>query len=267
VKGAMNRIDAAFRQLRKDGRKAFIAFLTAGYPDLAATEKLVLELSNRGADLIELGIPFSDPMADGPVIQESSQAALDRHVRLTDVLQLVKSLRRRTQIPLLFMSYYNPILCMGECRFAKEAARCGLDGVIVPDLPPEEGRSLSKAARMNGIHTISFVAPTTDRKRLAFIAHAARGFIYYLSVAGVTGARRTLPADVASHVRGIQRLTRTPVCVGFGVSTPGQVRNIQSVADGVIVGSAIIRKIKEHRQDARLVSKVGAYVASLAGKK
>jgi tryptophan synthase alpha chain len=262
----MNRIDKRFKQLRAKRQKAFVAFLTAGYPDLATTKELVLDFAARGVDMIELGIPFSDPMADGPVIQESSQAALKHNVRLVDVLKLVKDLRRSTQIPLLFMSYYNPIFCMGEQRFVEEAAAAGLDGVIIPDLPPEEGRALNKIAARAGIAPILFVAPTTEPKRMESIAKAARGFIYYVSVAGVTGTRVNVPVDMSGHVKRIQRLTKTPVCVGFGVSTTVQVKRVQSVADGVIVGSAIIRKIKECAGSPRLVDKVGSYVTTLMGK-
>jgi tryptophan synthase alpha chain len=262
----MNRIDRVFQQLRSKHKKAFIAFLTAGYPDLASTEKLVLEFAARGVDMIELGIPFSDPMADGPVIQESSQAALLHHVRLVDVLAMVKRLRRRTQIPLLFMSYYNPVFCMGEQKFVDEAAAAGLDGIIIPDLPLEEGRVLNRCTGKARVDNILFVAPTTERARLAAIARGARGFIYYVSVAGVTGAQKALPADMAAHVRKIKCLTSTPVCVGFGVSTPAQVKHIQSIADGVIVGSAIIRKIGECAGSRCLVDKVGAYVTTLMGK-
>jgi tryptophan synthase alpha chain len=262
----MNRIDKTFRQLRSNHQKAFIAFLTAGYPDLATTGRLVLEFAARGVDMIELGIPFSDPMADGPVIQESSQAALKHNVRLIDVLKLVKQLRRSTQIPLLFMSYYNPIYCMGEQRFVAEAAAAGLDGIIIPDLPLEEGGALNRCAAKAGLDNILFAAPTTAPARLASIARGARGFIYYVSVAGVTGARAHVSVDVSGHVKKIQRLTKTPVCVGFGVSSAAQVKQIQSAADGVIVGSAIIRKIKECAGSPRLVDKVGAYVTTLMGK-
>jgi tryptophan synthase alpha chain len=263
----MNRIDKTFQALRIRKEKAFIAFLTVGYPDLATTEKLVLDFARRGVDIIELGIPFSDPMADGPVIQESSQAALRRHVSLVDALSLVKRLRRHTQIPLLFMSYYNPVFRRGEKKFVKEAASSGLDGIIIPDLPFEEGRSLKPAAAGVGIKTISFVAPTTGSKRLAAIAAASGGFIYYVSLAGVTGVRSALPSDVAAHVKKIKQHTSTPVCVGFGVSTGKQVKRLEFIADGVIVGSAIIKKIKECRGQPRLVDKVGAYVTTLMGKK
>ena len=259
----MNRIDLTFSRLRKGRRKAFIAFLTAGYPDLSLTGKLVVEFERQGVDMIELGIPFSDPMADGPVIQESSQAALKHHVSLMDVLELVRDLRRSTQIPLLFMSYYNPVFRMGEQRFVKEASRAGLDGIIIPDLPPEEGRALIKSAGNAGIHTVLFAAPTTVPDRLSSIARAAKGFIYYVSVAGVTGARKSLPGDVARRVKAIKRMTKTPVCVGFGVSSSSQVRQVQAVADGVIVGSSIIKKIREYINDPRLVSKTGSYVAAL----
>jgi tryptophan synthase alpha chain len=262
----MSRISRAFKQLRSKRKSAFIAFLTAGYPDLAATEKLVLEFERCGVDIIELGIPFSDPMADGPVIQESSQEALKHNIRLIDVLAMVKRIRRHSDIPLLFMTYYNPIFCMGEDKFIREAAKAGLDGIIIPDLPLEEGNSLTRAARKAGIDNILFVAPTTEQSRLKSIAKAAAGFIYYISLAGVTGERKALPLDISSHVRKIKKMTGTPVCVGFGVSSAAQVRQIQSVADGVIVGSAIIRKIKECKGEPRLVDKVGAYVTTLMGK-
>jgi tryptophan synthase alpha chain len=263
----MNRISLAFKQLRSKKEKAFVAFLTAGYPDLVTTEKLVLEFAQRGVDIIELGIPFSDPMADGPVIQEASQAALKHNITLVEVLAMVKRVRRHTEIPLLFMTYYNPVFCMGEDRFVKEAVKAGLDGIIIPDLPPEEGKTLTRACRKAGIDNILFVAPTTERTRMKNIARSASGFIYYISLAGVTGERRTLPSDVASHVRAIKKMTRTPVCVGFGVSSTAQVRQIQSVADGVIVGSAIIRKIKDCIGKPRLADKVSAYVTKLMGKK
>jgi tryptophan synthase alpha chain len=262
----MNRISRTFKNLRSKKEKAFIAFLTAGYPDLSATEKLVLEFSHRGVDMIELGIPFSDPMADGPVIQESSQAALKHNISLADVLAMVKRLRKLSDIPLLFMTYYNPVFCMGEDRFVSEAAKAGLDGIIIPDLPLEEGKHFTAACRKAGIDNILFVAPTTHRMRLKNTARSSAGFIYYISLAGVTGERKALPADVEGHVRNIKKITVTPVCVGFGVSTPGQVKQIQSVADGVIVGSAIIRKIKDCIGKPRLVDKVGAYVTKLMGK-
>ena len=263
----MNRIDKAFLRLRALDKKAFIAFLTAGYPDLATTKKLVLDLEARGVDMIELGIPFSDPMADGPVIQESSQAALENHVSLIDVIRLVKDLRRLTQIPLLFMSYYNPIYCMGQQKFVEEAVGVGLDGVIIPDLPFEEGSMLNRCAGKAGLDSILFVSPTTEPQRLMSIAKAARGFIYYVSVAGVTGSQVNVSGEMAGRVKELQRLTKTPVCVGFGVSTPAQVAHIQSIADGVIVGSAIIKKIKEFQGSPCLVSKVGAYVTTLLNGK
>ena len=263
----MNRISRAFKQLRGKKKKAFIAFLTAGYPDLATTEKLVLEFSRRGVDIIELGIPFSDPMADGPVIQESSQEALKHNIRLIDVLAMVKRIRRHADIPLLFMTYYNPIFCIGEDKFVREAAKAGLDGVIIPDLPLEEGNPLARVCRKAGLDNILFVAPTTEQARLKRIARSASGFIYYISLAGVTGERKALPSDIVSRVRKIKKMTGTPVCVGFGVSSAAQVRQIQSVADGVIVGSAIIRKIKECKGEPRLVDKVGAYVTTWMGKK
>ena len=262
----MNRIDKTFKELRKRKKKAFIAFITSGDPNLATTEKLVVAFADAGVDIVELGVPFSDPLADGPTIQAASQRALAKGVTLKKILVTVKRIRTKTEIPIALMTYYNPIFCMGEDKFVREAAKAGLDGVIIPDLPLEEGNSLTRAARKAGIDNILFVAPTTEQSRLKTIAKAAAGFIYYISLAGVTGERKALPSDIVSHVRKIKKMTGTPVCVGFGVSSAAQVRQIQSVADGVIVGSAIIRKVKEFRGEPRLVDKVGAYVTTLMGK-
>lgn len=262
-----NRIDIAFDKLRSRDKKAFIAFLTAGYPDLSVTKELVLEMDRRGVDLIELGIPFSDPMADGPVIQESSQAALSNSLKLSDVLKMMSDIREYSDIPVVFMTYFNPVFRMGEARFLRAASESGLDGVIVPDLPLEEGAYFDKMCSAAGLHNIRFVAPTTDVARLETICRGSGGFIYYISLAGVTGARRSLPSGVAARVRTIKRMTETPVCVGFGVSTSEQVARIRSFADGVIVGSAIIKNIKQHIGDPDLVAKTGAFVSRLMGKK
>lgn len=262
----MNRIDNTFQELSRQGKKAFIAFITAGFPDLGTTGELVVALARSGADIIELGIPFSDPMADGPVIQETSFAALTGRVTLSRVLSLVRRVRRFTQVPICFMSYYNPLFSYGLERFARDAAACGVDGVIVPDLPLEEAACFSAVNERAGVHTVLFVAPTTDPGRAAVICKHARGFIYYVSVAGVTGARARLPDDISRHVRYIKKLTAVPVCVGFGVSTPAQVRQISRVADGVIVGSAIMRVIQEKAGSKNLVSQTAAFVHTLAGR-
>jgi len=262
----MNRIDNKFQGLSRQGKKAFIAFITAGFPDIGTTGELIVSLARSGADIIELGIPFSDPMADGPVIQETSFAALAGHVTLSQVLSLVRRVRRLTQVPICFMSYYNPLFSYGLERFARDAAACGVDGVIVPDLPLDEAGIFSAVNERAGVHTVLFVSPTTDARRAAAICEHARGFIYYVSVAGVTGARTRLPEDISSHVRHIHTLTSIPGCVGFGVSTPAQVRQISRVADGVIVGSAIMRAIQEKAGSKTLVSQTAAFVRTLAGR-
>jgi len=235
----MNRIDRKFRELRRTRKKAFIAFITAGYPNLSVTRKLILEFAKRGVDIIELGVPFSDPLADGPIIQESSQKSLERNTHLTDILRLVEGVRKVVDIPLCLMTYFNPVFCFGEKKFVDQASSCGVDGLILPDLTPEEGMSFGRYARKKELNIIYFLSPTSTSKRMKFISGISRGFIYYVS------------------------LTGKPVCVGFGVSSPEQVRQIQKIADGVIVGSAIIQKIKQYIQDPHLVQKVSQFVSYL----
>jgi len=261
----MTRIEKKFRELRKTNKKAFVTFITAGYPDLRITEKLILEFDRIGVDILELGVPFSDPMADGPVIQEASRAALKKKVHLEAILELVKKARRHTQMPICIMTYYNPIFCFGEKRFIEKAKVSGVDGVIVPDLPPEEATQLHKLALASGINLICFIAPTTSLKRMRYIAAVSKGFIYYVSLTGVTGARQALPEDLVRNLRIIKGITDKPVCVGFGVSQPEQVRKIKKLADGVIIGSAIVRKIRDNIGKPQLVKRVGDFVRYLKG--
>ncbi|MDD2680031.1 MAG: tryptophan synthase subunit alpha [Candidatus Omnitrophica bacterium] len=259
----MNRIAKKFKELKKAKQKAFIAFITAGYPSLAVTEKLIYAFDKIGVDILELGVPFSDPMADGPVIQEASQQALKKHTRLIDILNLVKKARRHVNMPICLMTYYNPVFCFPENRFILEAKKSGVDGVIIPDLPPEEGRGFIQAAKRKGLDTICFLSPTSSRKRVKLIARVTQGFIYYVSLTGVTGARSKLPADIRKNINLIKRYTRKPICVGFGVSTPYQAREIKKIADGVIIGSAIVKKIKENLGAPDLIRKVSGFVAKL----
>ncbi|MFH1198654.1 MAG: tryptophan synthase subunit alpha [Candidatus Omnitrophota bacterium] len=259
----MNRIDKKFKELKKSKKKAFIAFITAGYPNLSTTEKLVYEFADSDVDIVELGVPFSDPLADGPVIQEASYEALKKNTHLIDILELVKKARQKTDLPICLMTYYNPIFCFGDQKFVNEAVKCGVDGVIIPDLPPDKGKDFIRLANKVGLHVICFVAPTTSKERLKFIAQAARGFIYYVSLTGVTGARQQLAADLVENLKLIKRNTKKPVCVGFGVSTSEQVKEVSKAADGVIVGSAIVKKIKENIGKPDLVSKVADFVVSL----
>ncbi|MCA9408759.1 MAG: tryptophan synthase subunit alpha [Candidatus Omnitrophica bacterium] len=259
----MNRIDIKFKALRKAKKKAFIAFITAGDPNLKTTKELVLAFEKAGVDIVELGVPFSDPLADGPTIQSSSQRALQQHVTLEKIIQLVKDIRRYSEIPIALMTYYNPVFAMGEAVFVKKAAQAGVDGVIIPDLPPEEGKNLIKLTAAYQLAMVQFLSPTTTLARTKRIIQSASGFIYFVSVTGVTGARTQAPVDFMSHVKKAQRLTKKPICVGFGVSTPQQVQKIAQSADGVIVGSAIINQILQQKGKKDLVKNTAQFVRRL----
>lgn len=260
---SMNRIDQKFKQLRSEGKKAFIAYITAGDPDIATTEKLVYALEEAGVGMIELGVPFSDPMADGPTIQAASQRALKNKVSLTDILALVSRIRRTSQIPIALMTYYNPVFHMGDAKFVSAAVKAGVDGVIIPDLPPEEAGDLRKHAAQADISTIFFMAPTTTDERLKKIVQVSTGFIYYVSLTGVTGARTSLSQSIASDIKRAKRLTEKPVCVGFGISTADHVREVGRLADGVIVGSAIVKEIEKHIGKKDLVAQTARFVQGL----
>lgn len=259
----MNRIDTTFARLRADGEKALIAYIMAGDPSLADTEALVLELERAGADIIELGVPFSDPIADGPVIQKAAERALRSGASLRKILGIVTTLRRRTQIPIVLMSYYNSIHAFGEAAFCRDAAQAGVDGLIVPDMPPEEDALLAAAACEGGPHLIYLLAPTSTPDRFAQVARRSKGFLYYVSLTGITGAQLPDLEGVRRNIAKIKRLTKVPVAIGFGVATPDDAARVGEIADGVIVGSAIVRRIDEHRDDPRMAEKVGEYIASL----
>ncbi len=259
----MNRIEKRFRALKRENKKAFIAFITAGYPNLSFTKKLILEFDKIGVDILEIGVPFSDPLADGPVIQEASQIALKNKVNLSKILALVKELRKQINMPLALMTYYNPIFSFGEERFVKAAVAAGVDGLIVPDLPPEEGMALMRLANKNRLDVISFISPTTSRSRMKHITGISRGFIYYVSLTGVTGPRAKLPLDLQRQIMIVKGLTAKPVCVGFGISSASQVKKIYQMADGVIIGSAIIKKIKENLKRKDLIERISRYICGL----
>ncbi|MCX7926824.1 MAG: tryptophan synthase subunit alpha [Candidatus Omnitrophica bacterium] len=259
----MNRIEETFKQLRSQGRKALIIFVTAGYPSLDFTEKLIQEMSKLGVDVFELGIPFSDPIADGPIIQESSYQALLKGTTLRKVLKLTKRLRSKIQTPICFMTYYNPVFVFGIENFLRQAVVSGVDGLIIPDLPYEEAKYIRDAAKKYQIKIISFIAPTTDLRRCKEICSTAEGFIYYISITGTTGMSHISKAQVACHIQQIKRLTHVPVCVGFGISDPEQAKKLSQVADGVIVGSAIIKKIKENINSKNCLEKVLNFVKLL----
>ncbi len=258
-----NRIDRTFADLRARGEKALIPYVMLGDPDVETTEALALAAAAAGADLLEIGIPFSDPLADGPVLQRAAERALTQHVTLADALALVRRLRAKTQIPLIFMTYYNLIFQYGDVRLANEAAAAGVDGLIVPDLPPEEAGSLDTAARAAGLHLIYLIAPTTPPARIKLIAERAGGFLYYVSLTGITGSKLPAFDEVGQGVARIKRVTDLPVAVGFGVSTPEEAGRIARVADGVIVASALIKRLQAQPDARRRLDELSAYVASL----
>ena len=259
----MNRIDQKFRELREKKKKAFIAFITAGDPSLRITEQLVLAFEKAGVDIIELGVPFSDPLADGPTIQASSQRALEKGVNLEKIFELVRRIRHKSMIPLALMTYYNPVLHYGEEKFVSKAQACGVDGLIIPDLPPEEAGTLIHRCRRKDLAAIFFIAPTTTRQRMKKIVQASTGFVYSVSLTGVTGARQQLPGSIVRQVRLAKQLTAKPICVGFGISHPEQIRSVAKIADGVIVGSAIVQEIAKNSGRKQLVRGVFHFVRRL----
>ena len=242
----MTRIGERFAKQRAEGRPAFVAFLTAGDPSLDRTVEAAVELDQAGADVLELGVPFSDPLADGPVIQRASERALARGVTLPGVLDAVRRIRERSELPLLLFSYYNPLLQYGVLRLAREAKAAGVDGVLVTDLPPEEAEEWIAAARAVDLDTVFLASPTSPPERLKRVAEVSRGFVYAISRTGVTGERQALSGDARPLVERLRALTDVPVTLGFGLSTPEQVREAAAVADGVVVGSALVRFLEEH---------------------
>jgi len=260
----MSRISEKFRELKKKKRIALIPFITAGDPDLKTTKTLVLEMERRGADIIELGVPFSDPIADGPTIQEADIRALKHRTSLKDVLDLVKDLRKKTEVPLVLMTYYNLLYKYGIERFVIQAKRNGVDGVIAADLPVEEASELKKYARGSNLDTIFLASPTSPSQRLKLIAKESRGFIYYVSLAGVTGAREKLAENLIFSLKRLKRLTNKPIAVGFGISKPEHIRRIKRYAKGAVVGSAIISVIEKNLKSKNLVKKIGDFVERLA---
>jgi tryptophan synthase alpha chain len=259
----LSRIVSTFEKLKRQGKKALIPYIMAGDPDLSTTQALVLNLESNGVDIIELGVPFSDPLADGPVIQRASDRSLRNKTSLRAVMDLVRTLRQRTQIPLVLMSYYNPIHKYGEEQFARDAVACGVDGVIVPDLPPEEAAQLLKTSRKVGLDTIFLLAPTSTPERIRKVSEASQGFIYYVSLTGITGAALGSFEEIKHKIREIRRDSAKPVAVGFGISTPDQAAQVAQWADGVIVGSALVKLVESHLQDPRLVKTVAKFVQEL----
>ncbi|HEV3468198.1 MAG TPA: tryptophan synthase subunit alpha [Pyrinomonadaceae bacterium] len=259
----MSRVAETFERLRREGRRGFIPFVTAGDPDLETTRALLFELARAGATLIELGVPFSDPVADGPTIQRASERALRNGVGLGDALAVVSAFRRGSDVPVVLFSYFNPLLQFGPERLAAEAARAGTDAVLVTDLVPEESSDFNSALARRGLDQIFLAAPTTSDARLRLIAERARGFVYAVSRAGVTGARTDLNAEAERLVARLRTVTTLPVAVGFGVSTREQVAAVWRYADAAVVGSALVAEIERQAGAPDLVRRVGDFARAL----
>jgi tryptophan synthase alpha chain len=238
----MNRIDDVFN---KKGHKALIAYVTVGYPSIESTLKIVPLLAESGCDIIELGIPFSDPMADGATIQHASHCALQNGVTTKMCLDLVEELRKKTNVPLIFMTYYNPVYHYGLEKFCNDSVTSGIDGLIVPDLTPDEGGELENITKITGLDLIYLLSPTSTAERIELVSQKSRGFIYMVSLTGVTGARDNMKLDIDNFITDVRKATGMPLCVGFGISTPEQAKGVSKIADGVIIGSQIIKLMEK----------------------
>ena len=259
----MTRIADTFAALRARGEVGLVPFLTAGDPDLETSEALVREMVRQGADVIELGVPFSDPMADGPTLQRAAERALRAGTSLARVMDLVRSLRHTLDVPILLFGYYNPIWRYGVARFAADAREAGVDGVLCVDLPPEEADELKRETDRHDLDMIFLLAPTSSPDRERAVLRRARGFLYYVSVTGVTGARDRLPADLDARVRRVRAASPVPVGVGFGIASPEAARRVAGVADAAVVGSAIAQIVERSAGQPDLVARVGAFVGQL----
>ena len=259
----MSRIDSTFATLRERGERALVTFFMAGDPSLDVTERLMVEADRRGADVIELGVPFSDPIGDGPVNQRAADRALRAGTSLVRVLETVARVRDQVRAPIVFMGYYNPIHAFGLKAFARTAVDAGVDGVLIVDLPPEEASDLAGESDAIGLDVVHMVAPTSTPARLRLIGRRSRGFIYVASRLGVTGERADVPPDLGAQVRSLRMVTTKPICVGFGIARPEQVATVGALADGVVVGSAIVRMIEDRAGSPALVDDVGAFIAEL----
>jgi tryptophan synthase alpha chain len=255
----MSRITHTFQQLKEKGEKALVAYVTAGDPDLDRTRQIILGLKDAGVDILEIGVPFSDPTADGPVIQEAAQRSLKKGTTLAKILDLIADLRSTTDLPpVVLFGYYNPIYAYGIERFADRAKSAGVDGLLVVDLPLEEAGELRRESDSRGLDFISLIAPTTSEDRMGFIARQGQGFIYYISITGVTGTAKPDTESVKRYISRIRAYTDLPLVVGFGISTPEQAREFAPLADGIVIGSAFVRLIAEHGDSPDLVAQVSA---------
>jgi tryptophan synthase alpha chain len=261
----MTRIENRFFQLKEKGLKGFIPYITAGDPSLDVTLELIIALEQAGADIIELGVPFSDPIADGPVIQRATERALRSGVRLRKVLELAESVRKRSEIPLVLFSYFNPLFNHGLDNLARDAVKAGLDGVLASDLTIEESTEFVRAMRGGGLNTVFLAAPTSSPERIRKIAEASNGFLYAVSRTGVTGEQRELAGDLQEFLRTLRTYTASPIAVGFGISHPDHVRAVWQQADAAVVGSSIVKEIEKHIGKPDLVENVASFARWLKG--
>jgi len=261
----VTRITEAFARPEIDGGATFVPYITCGDPNLERTPELVRALDAAGAGVIELGVPFSDPLADGPTIQAASERALASGTTLAGIIRMIEGLRDEVRAALLVFTYWNPVFRYGPANFCRDAAAAGADGVLVADLPPEEAAPLVRPARRAKLETVFLVAPTSGAERIKKAAEISRGFLYAVSLTGVTGARGALPPDLAEFVARIKGLVELPVAVGFGISTPAQAAEVAGIADGVVVGSALVKVIGEFGDSPELVARVGELAGELAG--
>ena len=262
----MTRIDKKFQELRAAKRKAFIPYITAGDPDLKTSADLILALAGAGADIIEVGVPFSDPIADGPVIQRATERALASHTTLRDILRMGAEVRRKSDVPLLIMSYYNPLLHYGLDKLAQDAAAAGFDGVLASDLTVEESGPFVEAMTKAGLNTVFLVAPTSSNDRMRKIAAASTGFLYAVSRTGVTGEQQELSSELRDFLRTLRSHTQVPIAVGFGISRPEHLQAVWQEADGAVVGSALVREIEEHAAGGDVANRVAAFTLWLKGE-
>ncbi len=260
----MSRLSPLFAKLKTRNERALVCYITAGDPSAKLTVDIIKAIAEGGADAVEVGIPFSDPMADGPSIQASTQRSLDKGMSTPKTLAAIREARNLCpDLPIVPMTYYNPVLCYGLEKFAQDAATAGVDAAIITDLTPEEADNWIETAAANGIDPIFLLAPTSTKERMAIVSKISKGFIYCVSRTGVTGAKQDVPVELKNTVTSIQSYSDTPVCVGFGISTPEHVRTISAFADGVVVGSALVDLIHQNRDSADLLKKVTEYVASM----
>ncbi len=258
-----DRIAEAFERCRAGGEAALVTYVMAGDPDVATSKAMAIACAQGGADLIELGIPFSDPIADGPTIQHAAERALAAGTTTSDVLAVAAAVRSRSQVPIALMGYLNPILAHGVARFARDCARAGVDALIVPDLLPEEAGEMVPLLASQGVRTVFLLAPTSGPERIDAAVRSATGFLYFVSVTGVTGARKPTPAVIGPLVRAVRAKSPVPVVIGFGVSSPEQARALRGLADGVVVGSAIVKRIAEGGSRSARRARVERFVRSL----